>query len=202
MKFSTFATITIAIALAAAPRPALAQLGTPVSVELQDAPVRSTIEAIFKQAGIKNYLIDNGVAGFVTLKITDQPLESALKLVMRANSLPLTYTVENDVWIVKPRTVMGALSLPAPTPELPTEAPRPRYERINLTYLDPADLQGILGNITLIRQFTRQLGSQGASSGNGLMGTGRTGQTGVLTGAGNQSNLTGGAPLGNGQYRG
>lgn len=105
---------------------------------LQDAPVRSTIEAIFKQAGIKNYVIDNGVAGFVTLKITEQPLESALKRVMRANSLPLTYTVENDVWIVQPRTITLATSLPAPTPELPTEAPRPRYERINLTYLDSA----------------------------------------------------------------
>ncbi len=207
MKFSTFATITIAITLAAAPRPALAQLGTPVSVELQDAPVRSTIEAIFKQAGIKNYVIDNAVAGLVTLKITEQPLESALKLVMRANSLPLTYTVENDVWIVKPRTITVAPSLPTPVPELPTEAPRPRYERINLTYLDPADLQGILGNITMVRQFTRYTGGQGVSSGNGLMG--RPGQQGGTALMGNNSPMgmasqapqQGNMAQGNGQYR-
>jgi type II secretory pathway component HofQ len=70
-------------------------------MELKDAPVRTSLEMIFKQAGIKNYVIDNSVAGFVTMKLEDQPFENSLKLVMRANTIPLTYLKENDVWIGK-----------------------------------------------------------------------------------------------------
>ena len=107
MKFSTIATIALSLVLTAAPRSVLAQdvAATPVTITAQDAPVRSTLEAFFKQAGIKNYILENGVAGFVTLNLVDQPMESALKLVLRANSIPLTYSKENGVWIVKPRRI-------------------------------------------------------------------------------------------------
>ena len=70
-----------------------------ISVDLKDSPVRTTLEMMFKQAGIKNYVIENSVAGFVTMKLEDQPFENSLKLVMRAATIPLTYTKENDVWI-------------------------------------------------------------------------------------------------------
>jgi len=43
-----------------------------ISLDLKDAPIRSTIEMIFKQANVKNYVIDNSVAGFVTCTLTDQ----------------------------------------------------------------------------------------------------------------------------------
>lgn len=174
MKFSTFATIAIALSLTAAPRPVLAQqnlLTSPVTVDVQDAPVRRTLEVIFQQAGIKNYVIDNNVVGFVTLKLTDQPLDNTIKLLMRANSTPLTYTIENGVWIVKPRSVSNT-----PAPQLPVEEPvqpqstTARYERINLTYLDPADLAQLLGGIMYVPSFSRQMGGQGVSSGNGLIG--------------------------------
>jgi len=46
-------------------------------------------------------VIENSVAGFVTMKLEDQPFENSLKLVMRAATVPLTYTKENNVWIVK-----------------------------------------------------------------------------------------------------
>jgi type II secretory pathway component GspD/PulD (secretin) len=188
MKFGTFATIAIALTLAGVPRPTLAQQSNSleVSLDLQDAPVRTTVEAIFKQAGIKNYIIDNAVAGFVTLKITDQPMESALKLTLRASSMPLTYTKENDVWIVKPRSLPTAGSLAAPPDQETSAAPSsPRYERISLTYLDPADLTGILGEIIMIRHFTRQMGGPGFSTGNGLLGRGNGASGGgVLLGQG------------------
>lgn len=158
-----------------------------VSLELRDAPVRTTLEAIFKQAGIKNYLIDSEVQGFVTLTLTDQPMESALKLVVRASSLPLTYTIENDVWIVKVRRSTPPLSEP-PTAPLLTAAPTvPHYERISLTYLDPADLSSVLGGILLIRQFTRQGGN--VSSGTGVLrGNGNAGQPGGTVFQGSSGN--------------
>ena len=42
-----------------------------ISVDLKDAPVRTTLEMIFKQAGIKNYVIENSVSGFITITLTD-----------------------------------------------------------------------------------------------------------------------------------
>ena len=76
-----------------------------ITLELKDAPVKTTLEMMFKQAGIKNYVIENSVTGFVTMNLSDQPFENSLKLVMRANTLPLTYAKENDVWIVKSRRI-------------------------------------------------------------------------------------------------
>lgn len=168
---------------------------SPVSFDLQDAPVRSVLEAAFKQAGINNYLIDNNVVGFVTLKITEQPFESALKLVMRAASVPLTYSKENDVWIVKPRTLTPPSVSPS-APELPAVATRnaASYERISLTYLDAADLSAVLGGITMIHSFTRQSSSQNAAGAGGPGGFGGQqgggsfggGQTGFGAGLGGQ----------------
>jgi hypothetical protein len=181
---SIFAGIVLATTLIGLPQVALAQdiKSASITLELKDAPVRSSIEATFQQAGIKNYIIDNNISGFVTLKITDQPFENALKLMMRASSVPLTYTKENDVWIVKPRMV----SVSAPEPStLADPAPVGRaaisYERISLTYLDPMDLSALLGGIQNISSFTR---------------FGNAGTTGGFGSLGNLGNSFGGQPLG------
>ena len=141
-----------------------------ISVDLKDAPVRTTLEMMFKQAGIKNYVIENSVAGFITMKLEDQPFENSLKLVMRAATVPLTYTKENDVWIVKQR-------ISTPTPQ--TGGPDPisdvknntSWERIPLTFIDPVDLMSVFGNILIINQFKRYQG--GMNGGAGGFGGGR-----------------------------
>ncbi|WP_395094749.1 hypothetical protein [Armatimonas sp.] len=209
MKFRTIATIALSLVLTAAPRSVLAQdvAATPVTITAQDAPVRSTLEAFFKQAGIKNYILENGVAGFVTLNLVDQPMESALKLVLRANSIPLTYSKENGVWIVKPRRVSTEAVL-APIELATQEQPAsPHFERISLTYLDPADLSQILGGITMIHQFTRFTGGQGFSAGQGFSsGNGLLGRGNGQPNSGNRQPGTGGGVLfqgaGNGQSGG
>jgi uncharacterized membrane protein YgcG len=161
-----------------------------ITVDLKDAPVRTTIEMLFKQAGVKNYVIDNSVSGFVTCTLTDQPFENSLKIVMRAATKPLTYIKENDVWIVKER-----ISIPPvtnQTPELPKADRRDIFERIPLTYIDPFDLQLVLGNILTINQFTRYTGNNGSnmgSFGNGSNNSslGSNGSTGRQSGNGNSS---------------
>ena len=106
-----------------------------ITMELRDAPVRTSLEMIFKQAGIKNYVIDNSVAGFVTMNLTDQPFENSLKLIMRAATLPLTYIKENDVYIVKARVFT---EYKQPTPEITVEQPRGiMFEKIYLNHIDP-----------------------------------------------------------------
>lgn len=127
-----------------------------ITVDLKEAPIRSTIEMMFKQAEIKNYVIDNSVSGFVTCTLTDLPFENSLKIVMRASTVPLTYTKENDVWIIKER-----ISIPPvvnPVFEMPKRN-NVMFERIPLSYIDPFDLQSIFGNILFINQFGRSRGN-------------------------------------------
>ena len=124
-----------------------------ISVDLKDSPVRTTLEMMFKQAGIKNYVIENSVAGFVTMKLEDQPFENSLKLVMRAATIPLTYTKENDVWIVKQRVFTEFKNT---APEIKEEKiPSVSFQVIRLNYIDPFDLQSVLGQILFINQGTR-----------------------------------------------
>lgn len=144
-----------------------------ITLELKDAPVKTTLEMMFKQAGIKNYVIENSVTGFVTMNLSDQPFENSLKLVMRAATLPLTYTKENDVWIVKQRIFTE--NKPNPIPEISLNKPKSNsFEVIRLNHIDPFDLMSVLGNILFVNQFQRfQGGMNGMNNNNGGFGGGR-----------------------------
>jgi hypothetical protein len=162
-------------------------------MELKDAPVRTSLEMIFKQAGIKSYVIENSVYGVISMNLTDQSFENSLKLVMRANTVPLTYTKENDVYIVKARRIVIEAN-PEPTNYSDLIMERSRnsitWEKIHLNYIDPFDLQAVLGNILFINQFGRFTGN-----GSGMGGFGN--------GAGNSSfGGNGGLGMGNGNGMG
>jgi hypothetical protein len=183
--------IGLAGVVAVAPTAAYAQQDrnpNSITLDLKDAPIRTTLEMAFKQAGITNYVIDNNVAGFVTMTITEQPFENALKLIMRAATVPLTYIKENNVYIVKPRQISQNTS-PA-TPDISQEAPAANnvsFERIPLTFIDPIDLMGAFGNILMIQQFMRSgggMGMGGMGGGMGGMGGGMGGMGGGMMGGG------------------
>ena len=161
-----------------------------ITMELKDAPVRTSLEMIFKQAGIKSYVIENSVYGVISMNLSDQPFENSLKLVMRANTVPLTYTKENDVYIVKARVFTDYKQS---TPEITLEQPRGiMFEKIYLNHIDPFDLQAVLGNILFINQFGRftgngsSMGGSGNGAGNSSFGGngGFGGQTGNGMGGG------------------
>jgi hypothetical protein len=143
-------------------------------MELKDAPVRTSLEMIFKQAGIKSYVIENSVSGVISMNLSDQPFESALKLVMRANTIPLTYTKENDVYIVKARRIVIEAN-PEPTNYSDLFMERSKnsitWEVIKFNHIDPFDLQSIFGNILFVNQFRRYTG--GMNGGVGGFGGGR-----------------------------
>jgi hypothetical protein len=166
-----------------------------ITMELKDAPVRTSLEMIFKQAGIKSYVIENSVYGVISMNLTDQSFENSLKLVMRANTVPLTYTKENDVYIVKARRIVIEAN-PEPTNYSDLIMERSRnsitWEKIHLNYIDPFDLQAVLGNILFINQFGRftgngsGMGGSGNGAGNSSFGGngGFGGQTGNGMGGG------------------
>jgi hypothetical protein len=143
-------------------------------MELKDAPVRTSLEMIFKQAGIKSYVIENSVSGVISMNLSDQPFENALKLIMRANTIPLTYTKENDVYIVKARRIIIEAN-PEPTNYSDLIMERTRnsitWEVIRFNHIDPFDLQSIFGNILFVNQFRRYTG--GMNGGVGGFGGGR-----------------------------
>lgn len=152
----------------------LAQNEKGITLDLKDAPIRSTLEMAFKQAGVVNYVIDNSVSGFVTMTITEQPLENVLKLIMRASIIPLTYIKENNVYIVKERQFSPAAPAPAPTVNNRIENNGIVFERIPLTFIDPLDLQLAFGRFLYIRQFQGRMGS-GMMGGQGNAGFGMGG---------------------------
>ncbi len=159
-----------------------------ITLDLRDTPVRSALEMVFKDAGIKNYVIDNDVSGIIgRIEVTGQSVESALKLIIRANSDLLTYVIENDVYIVKKRKITST-SLPA-VPDIAIDPPKTNsFEVIHLNFIDPFDLQSIFGPILFIHQFGRYTGGM-----NG-MGAGGNGGFGGAGGFGN------GAMGGNGGF--
>ena len=164
-----------------------------ISVDLKDAPVRTTLEMMFKQAGIKNYVIENSVAGFITMKLEDQPFENSLKLVMRAATVPLTYTKENDVWIVKQRIFTE--TKPTPAPDITFNKPNSvAFEVIHLNHIDPFDLMSVLGNIIFINQFSRYTGGMNGNIGGGFGASGGSGN--------NSRGGSGGGGMGNGNGMG
>jgi type II secretory pathway component GspD/PulD (secretin) len=167
-----------------------------ISVDLKDAPVRTTLEMMFKQAGIKNYVIENSVAGFVTMKLEDQPFENSLKLVMRAATVPLTYTKENNVWIVKQRIITEFKPTPAPDITL-KKTNSVAFEVIHLNHIDPFDLMSVLGNIIFINQFSRYTGGMNGNIGGGFGASGGSGNNSMGSfgggGMGSGNRMGGGA---------
>jgi hypothetical protein len=159
-------------------------------MELKDAPVRTSLEMIFKQAGIKSYVIENSVYGVISMNLSEQPFENALKLVMRANTIPLTYTKENDVYIVKSRKIVIG---PNPDPDfdagllLAHKYNSISWQVIKLNHIDPFDLQAVLGNILFINQFGRFTGNGSGMGGfgNGAGNSSFGGNGGFGLGAGN-----------------
>ena len=167
-----------------------------ITMELKDAPVRTSLEMIFKQAGIKSYVIENSVYGVISMNLSDQPFENSLKLVMRANTVPLTFTKENDVYIVKARRIVIEAN-PEPTNYSDLIMERSRnsitWEKIHLNYIDPFDLQAVLGNILFINQFGRFSGNGSGMGGFGNgAGNSSFGGNGGL-GMGNSNGMGGGA---------
>jgi hypothetical protein len=172
---------------------ALAQNSSNISLELNDSPIRYSLEMLFKQAEIKNYVIENDVSGFVSMKITDQPFDIALKLIMRGATKPLTYLKENNIYIVKVRTISPVVQKQPDITIVSTEN-NIVFERIPLNFIDPLDLQIAFGYILNINQFTRYRGgaSFGGGFGGGNMGGSNGGFGGNMMGGGFGGGMMGG----------
>ncbi|MGC4046295.1 MAG: STN domain-containing protein [Armatimonas sp.] len=119
MKHTNYTPILAALslsALAIVPVTAHAQYKLPrVSMYLRDVPVRTALQQVFSKAGLQSS-IDPQINGYVTMRIRNQPFETAIKLIMRNSTTPLTYTRENGVYVVRQRQAAPVISTPDITP--------------------------------------------------------------------------------------
>jgi type II secretory pathway component GspD/PulD (secretin) len=83
----------------------LALMPQQLSLEAENLPIRDAVRSLFQQAKITDFSVEENVTGTVTVTVTNQPLESALKQVLRANPIPLTYSRVDGSWIIKVRSV-------------------------------------------------------------------------------------------------
>jgi|GEM_PF-5058040 type II secretory pathway component GspD/PulD (secretin) len=160
----------------------------PVSLILRDAPLRQALEQLFGMVSAQ-YSIAPEVSGFVTLRLTDQPFETALKLILRSSDTPLTYEVESGVYVVRVRPLAPAgiakiTNASPPNAELIAE-PTSRFEVINLLHVDPYDLAPLL-NIIQVPTGSR-FDNAGGFGGFGGINFGGLGN-GLLGGFGNTPN--------------
>ncbi|MBC8103386.1 MAG: hypothetical protein H7Z41_12475 [Cytophagales bacterium] len=189
--------------------PATSPAEARVTLDLRDAPIRQALDQLFRQVK-SDYSLDNAVQGYLTLKITDQPFENALRLVLRSSSVPLSYTVDSGVYLIKPRRAAtpGGIVPPEVLGGGPASSRGPSSEQmliadqdgnrllavtgqstdvITLTYLDPADIAGLF-RILQIPSFSRQGGGGGNSRAGapvGLPGGIAGGPVGINGGVGN-----------------
>ncbi len=134
-----------------------------ITLELRDAPLREALQQLFDSAGLQ-YQIDNEVRGFTTLKIREQPLESALKLLLRSGTQPLTYKIENGVYQVSVRRVQ--ITPPEPPASIAPEETNAKWEFISLTYVDPMALTPFIGPVLEVDHFRRWKQNQNQGTGN------------------------------------
>jgi type II secretory pathway component GspD/PulD (secretin) len=170
-------------------------LGTPVSVhaqedkkvslDLREAPIREALKQLFDSVGV-NYTLSSEVQGFVTLKVDDISFDQALRLILRNATIPLTYTKEGKIFIIKPRVIVQPQQLD-PTANVEPAAPQAaNYEVIQLRYLDPLQLVGLFGVIQVPQaaQMRGGGGMGGMGGGMGGMGGGMGGMGGGMMGGG------------------
>jgi hypothetical protein len=71
-----------------------------VSMELRNAPIRDAIQQLFLKAGV-DYILDPNISGTTTLKVTNVPFETALRLLMDASSVPVYVTRASGVYDIR-----------------------------------------------------------------------------------------------------
>jgi type II secretory pathway component GspD/PulD (secretin) len=136
-----------------------------VSVDLRDAPVRDALEQLFRNAKV-DFIIAPDVRGMVTMNLTDLPLDQVLKIICRSNTMPLTFSKEGKRYEIKVRKTnvepRGVTEIRVPEAPDTTSA---QFDVVQLRYLDPRQLQGLMNIIMLPSAADVRSGNQGNRNG-------------------------------------
>jgi hypothetical protein len=106
------------------------------SIDVQDAPVRDVVRAIFKSVGVTNYTIAPDVQGTVTISMKNMPLDTVLRNIL--NQVDATWRMEAGAYVIikKEQNVDTGGGASIPTDQIPTTDQRRLY-RIKIQRADP-----------------------------------------------------------------
>lgn len=71
-----------------------------VTMELRNASVREAIQQLFLQAKV-DYILDPNIVGTTTLKVTNVPFETALRLLIDGSDVPIYVTRDSGVYDIR-----------------------------------------------------------------------------------------------------
>ena len=72
----------------------------PITLTVNDAPIRTVLRLLFRR-GNQDYVFGPRVGGVVTASLYRVPFDTALNQILAANSVHLTKTMNNGVYIIK-----------------------------------------------------------------------------------------------------
>ena len=122
-----------------------ALLNKTVTLRLDRAPIRAALEALFQGRGV-NYTISPAVHGVVTATLQDVPFDVALRTLLRADNPPLTYSILDGIYQIKPRNTTydrPAVTRSSSPTKSKTNDANSRVVRVPLEY----------GNAALLMQY-------------------------------------------------
>jgi len=159
----------------------------PITLNLNNVPIKTALQLLFKSAGIRNFTIANDVFGNANIQASEVPFTTALSQML--NSVGATFTVENGSYnvAVKRPTPPPTTTL-SPTPngttivgssDTASTADQPkRFYPIPINHYDAVLLAAILGQQGLVRVDVNGI----LPSAFGGQGTGQGGQGGPASG--------------------
>src|SRR5258708_30858200 len=130
-----------------------------VTLNLENADLRYALKLLFTSAGV-NYTLDQAVQGTVTVALTDVQFRTALESVLRSTQSvsPLTYRVEDSVYIITPK--VEVVETAGNPPDEVKPEPKSRIQKIQLNFADVYDIVQAFGG-TMIQSRAGQMGMGG-----------------------------------------
>jgi hypothetical protein len=185
-------------------RAPMARENAPVSLHLQDTPLRSALQALFAGTGLQHAVSPEVPNYPITLDVRDVPFASTLRTLVRL-APGVTFRKEGEIYIVgmRPPTVTEPTAS-YPEPPAPVDVAASGGEewvKIPLNYLHPAVAAYVLNGRLVPNEVDLQTGLGGAGGfGGGFSGQGGNGFSGGLNGGGLAA--SGGGGLGYGGANG
>lgn len=187
----------------------------PITLNLNNVPIKTALQLLFKSAGIRNFTIANDVYGNANIQAAEVPFATALTQML--NSVGATFTIENgsyNVAVKRPTPPPAATISPTPngttvvgsSDTANTDAQPKRFYPIPINHYDAVLLAAILGQQGLVRVDVNGIlpsafGGQGA--GQGGQGGPASGITSVGGGiGGGRGGGFGGGGIGGGGFGG
>jgi hypothetical protein len=188
----------------------MARENAPVSLRLQDTPLRSALQALFEGTGLQHAVEPAAPNYPITLDVRDVPFASALRTLVRL-APGVTFRKEGEIYIIgmRPPTVAeptASYTEPAAPVEVAASGGE-EWVKIPLSYLHPAVAAYVLNGRLAPNEVELQTGLGGVGGyGGGYSGQGVNGFFGGLNGGGLAASGGGGlgygSPNGYGQFPG